>query len=188
MNSLRNVLLISTLALVVLEQAGRVTAQSQSAAKHDRAQGPAATAQLNDAQGKTVGRVELVETPHGVLASVTLTGAAPGEHAFHVHETGKCDAPTFESAGGHFNPRKAQHGFLNAKGPHAGDLPNLHVPSSGQLEFEAFLDGVTLKKGANSLEDADGAALVLHAKPDDHRSDPAGEAGDRIACGVVQAQ
>lgn len=144
-----------------------------------------ATAQLKDAKGQAVGSATLTETPRGVLVSVQLTKAPQGEHAFHIHMTGKCEPPAFESAGGHFNPASAEHGFLAPKGAHAGDLPNVHVPASGALTFEFLAAGVTLGSGANSLLDADGSALVMHAKPDDYKSQPSGAAGDRVACGVV---
>lgn len=149
------------------------------------AQGLTAKADLKDAKGRSIGQAQLSESPNGVLVRVSLKGAPAGEHAFHIHETGKCEPP-FKTAGGHFNPAKKQHGFLNPQGAHGGDLPNINVPSSGQLDFEFFAHGVTLGAGSNSLLDQDGSALVLHAKPDDYRSDPAGNAGDRVACGVVQ--
>lgn len=145
-----------------------------------------ARAEMKDRDGKTIGRATLSETPHGVLIDLQLEGAQAGERAFHIHQVGRCEGPAFESAGGHFNPASAQHGLMNAKGPHAGDLPNIHVPKDGRLTVEAFARGVTLQSGSNSLLDADGSALMLHAKPDDHRTDPSGAAGDRIACGVIQ--
>jgi Cu-Zn family superoxide dismutase len=83
---------------------------------------------LKDASGKEIGKAELTDTPNGVLIKLTLDGVPPGEHGFHVHETGKCEPPDFKSAGGHFNPEKTQHGILNTEGPHAGDMPNVHVP------------------------------------------------------------
>jgi Cu-Zn family superoxide dismutase len=145
-----------------------------------------ATAELKNREGQTIGRARLAETPNGVLISVNLDRAPAGEHAFHIHETGRCEAPAFESAGGHVNPTQASHGFLDAKGPHLGDLPNIHVPSNGQLAFEYVADGLTLSAGGKSLLDQDGSALVMHAKPDDYRTDPAGAAGDRVACAVIQ--
>jgi Cu-Zn family superoxide dismutase len=150
------------------------------------AQAPAtAKAEIKDAMGKTVGSATLTDSPNGVLVHVTLTAAPPGAHAFHIHSTGKCDGPDFMTAGGHFNPMMKQHGITNPMGMHAGDLPNVQVPAGGALTFDAFASGVTLKAGANSLMDADGSALMLHATVDDYRSDPAGAAGARIACGVV---
>jgi Cu-Zn family superoxide dismutase len=140
---------------------------------------------LADAKGGAVGDVRLQETPRGVFMKVTITNLPPGPHAFHIHAVGRC-APTFDAAGDHFNPMGKQHGIENPKGRHAGDLPNLHIPDTGRLVVEVLAPDVTLVPGkANSLLDADGAALVIHAKADDHQSDPAGESGDRIACGAI---
>ena len=142
-------------------------------------------AELKDATGKTVGMVILAETPHGVLMHVTLMGAPSGMHAFHVHATGKCEAP-FTSAGGHFNPESRQHGISNDMGMHAGDMPNVMIPADGNLTFDVFNAGVTLKQGPpNSLFKDGGTALMLHGAGDDYKSDPAGNAGPRIACGVI---
>jgi len=150
------------------------------------AQAPeSAEAELKDAMGKTIGQATLTDSPHGVLVHVTMSGAPEGPHAFHIHTTGKCEAPAFTTAGGHFNPATKQHGLHNPMGMHAGDLPNVQVPASGALAFDFFAPDVTLKAGANSLMDADGSALVLHQGMDDYKSDPAGNAGNRIACGVV---
>jgi Cu-Zn family superoxide dismutase len=158
------------LALVVFAPA-LVLAQAQATAK----------AELKDAKGVTVGNAELTEGAKGIVVRLRLQKAPGGEHAFHVHETGKCDPPTFQSAGGHLNPNKATHGIFSEKGPHAGDLPNVHPTTGGALDVEIFAPGLKM----SDVLDADGAALVMHAKPDDYRSDPAGNAGDRIACGVI---
>jgi len=113
-----------------------------------------------------------------------VKGLPAGEHAFHIHAVGKCEPP-FDSAGGHFNPAQHKHGIMAGEG-HAGDMPNLFVPASGELTVEILNTNVTLAKGKpNSLFDADGSAVVIHAGPDDYKSDPAGNAGGRIACGVV---
>jgi Cu-Zn family superoxide dismutase len=144
-----------------------------------------ASAVLKDADGKEIGKATLLTTPGGTLITLELTAAPPGAHGFHIHTTGKCEPPKFESAGGHFNPDESQHGFLNAEGPHAGDMPNIHVPENGKLTVEVLNTLVTVG-GENALLDDDGAALVLHADPDDYKSDPAGHAGGRVACGVLE--
>lgn len=136
-----------------------------------------------------VGQANLTDTPNGVVVGLTLqekpSGISPGVRAFHIHAVGKCEPP-FKSAGDHYNPQKKQHGFLSKGGGHAGDLPNIHVPENGQLMVEFFVPGVRLKEGKNRLMDEDGSALVIHAQKDDYRSDPAGNAGDRIACGAIE--
>lgn len=149
------------------------------------AQAPSATAQLQDAKGQIVGQAQLSQVPSGLMIRLTLTKAPAGVRAFHIHAIGKCDAPSFESAGGHFNPASVKHGLAEAAGAHAGDLPNLHVPASGQLETEILVKEVSLSGGRINVLDADGAALVLHASADDYKTDPAGNAGDRVACGVI---
>ena len=144
-----------------------------------------ANAQLKDGSGKAIGDADLVQTQGGVLIKLQLKGIAPGEHAFHIHAVGKCEAP-FESAGPHFNPTNHKHGMMSGEG-HAGDMPNLHVPQSGELSVEVVNSAISLDKGKpNSVFDTDGSSLVIHAKADDYKSDPAGNAGDRIACGVIQ--
>lgn len=141
---------------------------------------------LKNASGAEVGTAALSEGPHGVLMRLALKGLPPGEHAFHVHAVGKCEPP-FTSAGGHFNPTAKKHGMMAADGQHAGDMPNLIVPASGDLQAEIVNTAITLEKGKpNSLYQQNGTALVIHAGPDDYKSDPAGNAGDRIACGVVE--
>jgi superoxide dismutase, Cu-Zn family len=142
------------------------------------------TVELKDQKGKLVGTVLLVDTPHGLLLRGALSGLPAGTHAIHFHEIGKCEAP-FKSSGGHFNPTKKNHGMLDPGGLHAGDLPNLVIPKSGKLDFELFAEDLTLADGPNTVLDVDGTALVIHAKADDYKSQPAGDAGDRIACGVI---
>jgi superoxide dismutase, Cu-Zn family len=143
-----------------------------------------ASAVLKDASGKEVGAATFTVTPSGVLISLDLTAVPPGEHGFHVHTTGKCEPPDFKSAGPHFNPDQTKHGFMTPEGPHAGDLPNLHVPADGKLQVEVLEPNVTLS-GEAPLLDADGSALVIHAGADDYKTDPAGNSGNRIACGVI---
>ena len=146
---------------------------------------PAAKATLKDAQGRTLGDATLRESPAGVLVKLDLQNVPPGPHAFHVHTVGKCDAPDFMTAGGHFNPATTKHGLLATGGPHAGDMPNLFVPADGKLSIEVLDPNVTLAAGARSVFDADGSALMLHAAADDYTTDPAGNAGARLACGVI---
>lgn len=149
------------------------------------AQAPNARAVFIDTAGREAGSATLIETPHGVLILTNLVGIAPGTHGFHIHETGRCDPPSFESAGGHFNPAGRRHGFLIEEGPHAGDLPNIIVGDSGTLRVELLARDVTLGEGRASLLNGDGAALVIHQDPDDYRTDPAGNSGARIACAVI---
>jgi superoxide dismutase, Cu-Zn family len=143
-----------------------------------------ASAVLKDPQGNEIGKATLVATPSGTLVTLELTAAPPGAHGFHIHTTGKCEPPDFASAGGHFNPDETKHGLMNPEGPHAGDMPNIHVPENGKLTVEVLNPLVTLSK-ESALLDEDGSALVLHADPDDYVTDPAGHAGGRIACGVI---
>ena len=149
------------------------------------AQGGGATAQLEDAQGNIVGTAGFTEGAGGVVVSVEAEGLTPGEHGIHLHETGACDPPAFESAGGHINPTEAQHGLSNPQGPHAGDLPGITVADDGTAAYEATTDLVTLSGGDAALLDADGSAIVVHADADDQATDPTGNSGDRVACGVV---
>lgn len=145
-----------------------------------------ATAELKNADGGSVGTATLVQGDEGgVRLTVEVAGLEAGQHGIHFHETGQCDPPDFKSAGAHFNPTDAMHGLDNPEGPHAGDLPNLEVSEDGAASFEEETDRVTLGTGDLSLLDTDGSALVIHADEDDQVTDPSGESGDRIACGVI---
>lgn len=139
-----------------------------------------------DTNGKPIGTAKLMETPDGVVIRVEVNSLPPGEHAFHIHERGQCNPKDgFKSAGDHFSKPKQEHGYFSKGGPHAGDMPNQFVAKDGTLRAEVFISEVKLASA--SLLDSDGSALVLHVKPDDYRSQPSGNAGDRIACAVIKA-
>ena len=141
---------------------------------------------LLTAEGNSLGEVELLQMAEGVQLIATVKGLPAGQYAMHLHGVGRCVGPDFTSAGPHFNPAGKRHGRDNPMGAHAGDLPNLAVTEKGIGEMSLLLPGLRLADGDTPLLDADGAAVVLHAKADDYRSDPAGNAGSRIACGEVR--
>lgn len=145
------------------------------------------TIDIMNSKGSKVGMAKLTQTHEGVKFVVEVSGLTPGKHGIHVHETGVCQAPDFKTAGEHFNPTHKKHGFNNPEGPHAGDMPNLEVGSDGKGRMEYVDARVTLEKDkANSLLKPGGTALVIHEKEDDYKTDPAGNSGNRIACGVIQ--
>ena len=145
----------------------------------------AAHADLVDAQGAKIGTAKLTQTKNGVKIDLQVSKLPPGNHAFHIHAVGKCDPPGFQSAGGHFNPEGKKHGLKSPDGPHAGDMPDIVAKADGKGTASVVDGRVTLGPGKNSLFQEGGTAIVIHAKPDDNVTDPAGNAGDRIACGVV---
>jgi Cu-Zn family superoxide dismutase len=145
----------------------------------------AATAALKTADGKTAGQASFTQKPDGVWLKVEATGIAPGTHGIHLHAVGQCKAPDFASAGGHWNPMHKMHGLDSPKGAHMGDLPNLVVGADGHGKIEALIKGATIGAGDMGLADSDGTAIVIHAGPDDNVTDPSGNSGGRIACGVV---
>lgn len=150
-----------------------------------QAQGAKAT--FIDGDGQEIGTATLTQTPNGVLIEVDASNLPQGWHGFHIHETGQCDAAGgFQSAGGHYAPRGSEHGYQVEGGPHAGDMPNQFVPESGQLRAQVLNPLVTIGEGEATLFDQDGSAIVIHANPDDYQSQPSGDAGDRLACAVIE--
>ena len=152
------------------------------------ARAPVAHAGIADASGRVLARATLRQTVAGIAIHVEAAGLAPGTYGVHLHAVGRCDPPAFASAGGHWNPAGRQHGRDNPAGAHLGDLPNLTVGSDGRGVSDVAIAGAALSgESANALLDADGAAIVVHAQADDYRTDPSGNSGARIACGVIAA-
>ncbi len=178
--------LMLPLSLSILALAGGCSGTGASAGSAASAsKQPTATAILRAADGSDRGLAKIVETPEGLHVWVNVVGLPAGEHGAHVHMTGTCTGPDFTSAGGHWNPLMRQHGIDNPQGTHMGDMPNVTVGADGTGKLDYILKGGTLTSGANPLLDADGAAVVIHAKSDDLKSDPSGNAGGRVACGVI---
>jgi Cu-Zn family superoxide dismutase len=159
-----------------------------SAIAYSQASAQTAEVELLSSKGKTVGRATLTQQQGGVRISLEAWKLTPGPHGFHIHAVGRCDPPTFMSAGGHFNPDGKKHGVKNPAGAHAGDLPNLVVGPDGTATAEVVASQVTLEQAENSLFGREGSALVIHAVADDDMTDPAGNAGARIACGVISSK
>lgn len=144
-----------------------------------------AKADLLNAKGAPIGTATFSEKSNGVQLELKVSNLPPGLHGFHIHSVGRCEAPDFKSAGPHFNPEGKHHGWDNPQGHHLGDLQNLNVGPEGNANIKVLVPGVTLGKGPNSLFHKGGTSLVIHEKPDDGKTDPAGNAGARIACGVI---
>lgn len=176
-------------AISVMGAMGSIAiAQASQASDAPAAKGEAETrnVEFRDRNGERVGSAKLIETPNGILVDATLDGLEPGWHAFHIHERGKCEAPEFKSAGGHYAPRDHKHGFKVDGGPHAGDLQNVHVGDDGRLRVQALAANLALRGGDAALLDGDGSALMVHSGKDDYRSQPSGAAGKRVACAKIK--
>jgi Cu-Zn family superoxide dismutase len=148
---------------------------------------PAATAELRNAAGERVGVATFTRNDAGATLAVSVGGLSPGEHGIHLHQNGDCTPPDFAGAGDHFNPSKRQHGLSNPEGPHAGDLPNLLVEPDGSADASLPIAPELLGTGDRSIVSPQPGALVIHARPDDQRTDPSGNSGDRVVCGVVRS-
>jgi Cu-Zn family superoxide dismutase len=172
------------LAIVLLAGAAFAVAAAQNASPDGTPRHAGAV--LYDASGAEIGRASFVEDATGVLhVNVHAKGLTPGLHGIHLHAVGAC-SPGFAAAGGHHNPLARQHGLENPLGSHAGDLPNLEVNEAGVGRLTGTTDRATLSPGATSLFDADGSAVIIHAGADDQLTDPTGNSGGRVACGVIQ--
>ena len=149
------------------------------------AQQTGVTVELKNAQGESVGTATFSKARKGVKIKLNLKSLTPGQHAIHIHEMAKCEAPSFESAGAHFNPGTKQHGLKNPKGPHAGDMNNFTVRANGTANATLNDSRVNLGTDGYSVFTNGGTSLVIHAQADDMKTDPSGNSGDRIACGVI---
>ena len=178
------------LAVMSLSALAGCAYESETAPVSAAAAQPAsvAVATLMDAAGENVGEARLVQQGDDIAVSISASGISAGPHGTHIHMTGTCDAPDFKTAGGHWNPMMTQHGLENPQGHHSGDLPNMDVQADGTGSLSFIVAGATLRDGDNPLFDEDGAAIVVHAGPDDMVSDPSGNSGGRIACGVIRSE
>ena len=172
-------------ALAACSQDAEPTGEEESTAAETASYAEPGSADLLQPSGESVGTVSYREDANGVTVSVEVAGLEPGTHAVHLHETGDCSAEDFTSAGGHWNPTGAQHGRDNPQGAHLGDLANMTVDEDGSGSSNFLVTGATIGEGPRGMSDADGTALVIHAGADDYKTDPAGDAGDRVACAVV---
>ncbi len=178
-----------TLIVTVACAAVLIAAGTAAANSHNERTSGEATAELRDAQGRPVGTVTFRESARGVVARIEARGVSPGWHGLHFHMVGRCEGPGFQTAGGHTHGGRASvHGLLNNAATDTGDLPNIHAGPDGLANAEVFSPFVSLRgsAGRTSLLDRDGSAMLMHAMADDHRSQPIGGSGERVACGVLR--
>lgn len=183
----RTALFATALATTALWGAGGHAQQSDQPLPEAPAGQDLASAEMSGPEGEAMGTVALAGTPNGILLQVRMEQVPPGGHGIHIHETGTCEGPDFQSAGGHFAPQGHSHGFLSPEGPHAGDLPNVFVGEDGVLRADILTDRVSLGTGETGLNKPEGTAIVLHSGVDDYMTDPSGDSGNRIACGPIVA-
>lgn len=167
-------------------QSGTPQSSTQGTPSTDTANQPLVV-ELKNAKMEAIGTAELKKAEGGVEFKLNVSGLAPGKHGIHIHQNAKCEAPDFKSAGDHFNPDQKKHGMDNPGGPHMGDLPNIEADANGKVNTTFVSKAVTLDKGkTNSISGGEGKALIIHAQPDDGKTDPSGNSGDRVACGIIK--
>ena len=159
---------------------------SRSPGAQSASPAPIAKGTFHNAEGQRIGVATFTDSGGTPRLEVSVSQLPPGMHGFHIHAVGVCTPPDFKSAGGHLNPTDKHHGRLNPEGPHLGDLPNLTIGANGSADTSFAVPKALLGSGEGSLFQAEGTALVIHADPDDYRTDPSGNSGDRIACAVVE--
>ena len=187
---MKSALSFTLLPLLLLSACGQgdAPAESDTMSPKGAQPGEVVSAMLKDKDGKDMGEVIIASGDGGLMLNVAAQNMTPGTYGVHIHSVGKCDGPDFKSAEGHWNPFAKMHGLESDKGAHSGDLPNLVIAEGGSGALAHTIKHVTMKGGEAALMDADGAAFMIHAGPDDMKTDPAGDSGDRIACGVFEVR
>ncbi len=177
---MRRIVIVTMAAGIVLTGCSKGAGEIASASAP-----PAASAVLMNAQGQSRGTVAVYQTDAGIMVKVAASDLPPGLHGIHIHDVGLCEGPDFKTAGGHWNPAARQHGLENPMGSHMGDAPNLVIAEDGTGTLEFTVAGAQVSTGTKPMLGGNGAAVVVHEKADDQRTDPTGDSGGRIACGVL---